>query len=75
MEKFKYWRDRLVILKEVFDEAEPKSLRQWWYGKQKRVQWYNFWLAVLVLVLGTIFAVIQSIQGALQVYKSFYPSS
>jgi hypothetical protein len=53
IENFKYWRDRLVVLKQVFDETEPKSLSQWWLDKRKRVQRYNFWLAALVLLLGT----------------------
>jgi hypothetical protein len=27
IEKFKYWHDRLTILKEAFDDAEPKSVK------------------------------------------------
>ncbi|KAK4160270.1 hypothetical protein QBC43DRAFT_325699 [Cladorrhinum sp. PSN259] len=54
-ERFKYWRDSLVVLKEVFDEAELRTLSQWWWDRRKRVQWYTFWLAVLVLVLGTCY--------------------
>ncbi|KAK3332764.1 hypothetical protein B0T19DRAFT_111004 [Cercophora scortea] len=73
IEKFRYWRDRLVVLKEVFDEAEPSSLSQWWYDRRKKVQWYTWWLAVLVLLLGASFGVVQSIEGALQVFKAFNP--
>lgn len=70
IEKFVYWHDRLVILKQAFDEAEPNSVRQWWYDRRKRVQWYTFWVAVLVLVLTIFFGLVQSIEGALQVYAA-----
>ncbi|KAK0736766.1 hypothetical protein B0T21DRAFT_384183 [Apiosordaria backusii] len=68
IEKFSYWRDRLIILKEVFDEAEPSTLSQWWWDRRKRVQWYTFWIAVLVLTLGLIFGIIQSTFTILQTH-------
>ncbi|KAL1882855.1 hypothetical protein Daus18300_000493 [Diaporthe australafricana] len=71
IEKFKFWRDRLVTLKQVFDEAQPRTLSQWWNDRRNGVQWYTFWVAVLVLVLTVLFGLIQSVEGALQVYASF----
>ncbi|ROW00376.1 hypothetical protein VMCG_07260 [Cytospora schulzeri] len=71
IERFKIWRDRLVTLKQVFDEAQPKSMFQWWHDRRNGVQWYTFWVAILVLVLTIFFGLIQSIEGALQVYTSF----
>ncbi|KAK4221171.1 hypothetical protein QBC38DRAFT_492589 [Podospora fimiseda] len=68
---FSFWRDRLVMLKQVFDEAQPKKIRQWWYDSRNGVQWYTFWVAVMVLVLTVVFGLIQSVEGALQVYASF----
>lgn len=92
-ERFRFWDDRLVVLKQVFDEAQPKSLSQWWYDRRNGVQWYcslianvpntdchplipvvkryTFWVAVLVLVLTIFFGLVQSVEGALQVYASF----
>lgn len=70
IENFEYWHDRLVILKQVFDEAEPSNIRQWWCDRRRRVQWYTFWVAALVLGLTIFFGLIQSIEGALQVYLS-----
>lgn len=29
IELFRYWRDRLVILKQVFDDSEPQTIKQW----------------------------------------------
>lgn len=71
IERFRFWRDRLVTLKQVFDEAQPKTLSQWWHDRRNGVQWYTFWVAILVLVLTIVFGLIQSVEGALQVYASF----
>jgi hypothetical protein len=73
IENFGYWHDRLVILKQFFDEAEPSTLSQWWCDRRKKVQWYTFWVAALVLALTIFFGLIQCVEGALQVYKAFYP--
>lgn len=59
------------MLKQVFDEAHPRTLAQWWHDRRNGVQWYTFWVAVLVLVLTILFGLIQSIEGGLQVYASF----
>uniref|UniRef100_A0A4E9E631 UDP-N-acetylglucosamine transferase subunit ALG14 n=1 Tax=Gibberella zeae TaxID=5518 RepID=A0A4E9E631_GIBZA len=94
-ERFRFWNDRLVVLKQVFDEAQPKSLSQWWYDRRNGVQWYcslianvpntdchplipvvkryTFWVAVLVLVLTIFFGLVQSVEGALQVFASMKP--
>jgi hypothetical protein len=68
---FKYWHDRLVILKQVFDEAQPSTLSRWWWDRRRGVQWYTFWVAVLVLVLTILFGLVQSIEGALQFIRHF----
>ncbi|KAK7959784.1 uncharacterized protein PG986_004638 [Apiospora aurea] len=71
IERFHFWRDRLIMLKQAYDEAQPKTLTQWWHDRRNGVQWYTFWVAVLVLVLTIVFGLIQSVEGALQVYASF----
>ncbi|KAF5971214.1 hypothetical protein FBULB1_9354 [Fusarium bulbicola] len=70
-EKFSFWHDRLVILKQAFDEAQPKTLSQWWLDRRNRVQWYTFWVAVLVFVMTIVFGIIQTLTGILQVYLSY----
>jgi hypothetical protein len=72
--KFSFWRDELLTLKEKFDQPRPVSITQFWYDRRNKVQWYTFWIAVLVLCLTIFFGVIQSVEGALQVYKAYYPS-
>jgi hypothetical protein len=74
IENFTFWHDRLVILKEVFDESRPSTLAQWWWDRRNGVQWYTFWVAVLVLFLTIFFGMVQSIEGALQVYKAYHPT-
>ncbi|KAI0148958.1 hypothetical protein BJ166DRAFT_536558 [Pestalotiopsis sp. NC0098] len=68
---FYFWRDRLIILKQAFDEATPRTFSQWWHDGRDGVQWSTFWVAILVLIITTSLGVIQCIEGALQVYKSF----
>lgn len=75
MKNFRFWHDRLVILKQVYDEAEPGNISQWWYDRRNGVQWYTFWVAVLVLVLTIVFGLVQSVEGALQVYKAYHPNN
>jgi ABC-type Fe3+ transport system permease subunit len=60
-----------VVLKEAFDEAEPRSLSQLWFDRRVRVQWYTLWVAVLVFILTIFFGLVQSVEGALQVYLAF----
>lgn len=73
IENFNFWRDRLIILKDMFDETEPSGISQWWYDRRHGVQWYTFWVAILVLFLTIFFGLIQCIEGALQVYLAFHP--
>lgn len=73
IQNFEFWRDRLVILKQAYDEATPSTLPQWWHDRRNGVQWYTFWVAVLVLTLTIFFGFVQSIEGALQVYKAYNP--
>ncbi|KAE8442631.1 hypothetical protein EG329_002988 [Mollisiaceae sp. DMI_Dod_QoI] len=70
IDKFNYWGDRLSILKQAFDESEPKSVAQWWYDDRKRVQWYTFWIAALVLLLTIVFGSIQSVCSIIQAWAS-----
>jgi hypothetical protein len=65
-----FWRDRLIISKEAFDTSQPSGLLQFWRDDRNRVQWWTFWIAIIVFLL-TLVGVIES---ALQVYKAYHPS-
>ncbi|KAF2625647.1 hypothetical protein BU25DRAFT_432621 [Macroventuria anomochaeta] len=71
-EEFAFWHDRLVILKQAFNQSRPPTISQWWYDRRNGVQWYTFWVAIVVLILTIFFGLVQSIEGALQVYKAFH---
>ncbi|KAI0020053.1 hypothetical protein F4780DRAFT_770993 [Xylariomycetidae sp. FL0641] len=64
---YHYWRDRLSILKDAFDEARPSTLAQWWTDRRDGAQWYTLWLAIGFTIF---FGLVQSIEGAIQVYKA-----
>jgi len=70
IQHFYFWRDRLILLKEAYDEARPMSLRQWWYDRRNGPQWCTFWVAVLVLLITTALGVVQCIEGAFQAFRS-----
>jgi len=70
---FEYWRDELMTLKERFDQPKPTSISQFWHDRRNGPQWYTFWIAVTVLCLTVFFGLVQSIEGALQVYKAYHP--
>jgi hypothetical protein len=67
IEHYRIWRPRLAELKAHYDAHEPDGPSQWWHDRRKRVQWWTFWVAVLVLLLTIVFGLIQSVTGILQV--------
>lgn len=72
IDRFYFWRERLTILKQVFDEAEPKTMSQWWHDRRRGPQWYTFWVALVVLALTVFFGLAQTIEGAIQVYLAWH---
>ena len=70
---YTYWHERLSIIQKAYDESEPKALPQWWNDRRKKVQWYTFWVAILILVLTILFGLIQSVTGIMQVYAAYHP--
>ncbi|KAI1761790.1 hypothetical protein GGR53DRAFT_504095 [Hypoxylon sp. FL1150] len=75
IERFSFWRDRLVILKQAYDDATPKTLSQWWHDRRNGERWYTFWVAMLVLFITTSLGVVQCVESGLQVYKAYYPTA
>ena len=70
IEKFVYWRDRLVLLKRTFDDAEPRNISQLWWDDRKKTQWFTFWVAVLVFIMTVFFGVVQSVAAIVQAWAS-----
>ena len=70
IDKFVYWRDRIVLLKRTFDDAEPRNISQLWFDDRKKTQWFTFWVAVLVFIMTVFFGVIQSVAGIVQAWAA-----
>jgi hypothetical protein len=64
---YKYWGRRLAELKEAYDGHQPRIPLQVWRDDRHVVQWWTFWIAALVLFLTSLFGLIQSITGILQI--------
>jgi hypothetical protein len=73
IDHFKFWHDRLIVIKQFFDDSEPRTITQWWFDDRKRKQW--FWVAIVVVVTTILFGIIQCFEGGWQIYKAYYPSS
>lgn len=67
---FPHWGDRISILKQAFDESEPRTLAQWWHDDRKRVQWYTFWVAILALLLTVTLGILQCAASIVQAWAS-----
>ena len=70
IDTFNHWRDRLVLLKRTFDDAEPRTLQQLWNDDRKKTQWFTFWVAVLVFIMTVFFGVLQTTAGIVQAWAS-----
>lgn len=68
--RFKYWHDRLVVVKQFFDESQPRTIKQWWFDDRKRVQW--FWVAIVLVVCTILFGMIQCLEGGWQIWKAYH---
>ena len=72
------WGERLSRIQEAFDEARPRSVRQWWFDRRNRNEWATFWIAVIVFWLTVVFGVISSVTGIMQVvvaYRALHAST
>jgi hypothetical protein len=70
IQSYNYWRDRLVDLKETFDQTKPTTWRQWLHDRRNTPEWAAFWIAMVILFL----TLVQCIEGSLQAYKAYHPT-
>ncbi|KAL1874464.1 hypothetical protein Daus18300_003482 [Diaporthe australafricana] len=78
IERFRFWRDRLGVLKQAYDETTPGTISQWWHDRRNGPQWFTFWVAGVALVFASLalfLTVVQAVEGALQVYLAYNPKS
>jgi hypothetical protein len=77
VERYQFWRDRLESLREAVEEATPpsKALLKALRDRKKGDRWLNSWAAIVAIGLTLFFGLVQSIEGAIQVYKAYHPET
>ncbi|KAJ4342289.1 hypothetical protein N0V87_001275 [Didymella glomerata] len=76
-DKFEFWHDELMELRERFEQPGLTSLTQLWYDRRNRAQWITFWFGLVIAVatlLSLFLGIFQTGLGAMQVYKAYRPS-
>jgi hypothetical protein len=71
LSNYPYWQERLHAVQKAYDDARPKTLKQWWFDRRDKFEWATFWTAVVVFILTLGFGLIASITGIMQVYAAF----
>ena len=87
-ERFQFWRDRLMLLEETVEYAVPQSNKMLSSLQKSNQQLsnsilkamesqkellINSRLAVVAIAVTLFFGLVQSIEGAMQVYKAYHP--
>jgi hypothetical protein len=77
LEHFQYWRDRLEPLHEAVERRTPKreQLFRTLRNHKQGDSWITSWAAVVAIGLTLFFGLVQSIEGAVQVWKAYHPTS
>lgn len=70
IDNFPFWHNRLVVLKQVFDETRPATIRQLWYDQRQTHQWYTFWAVLLIGGVSILVALAQIVLSASQARKT-----
>ena len=74
IQSFDYWRDELIVLKEIYDDKQPRQLKDLWRDDRNPVQWWTLWIALTAFALSLMATVSGIILGTMQVYKAYHPS-
>jgi hypothetical protein len=62
---FHHWRDRLLELHCIF-HSPPIGWSQMWADRRNPLQWYTFWIAIVILVLTIAFGIVSSVTSIIQ---------
>jgi hypothetical protein len=72
LQHFQYWGDRLESLHQA---AESRTRKRWdvirTLRNRKDPNWVAAWAAIIAIFLTVFFGLVQSIEGAIQVYKAW----
>jgi hypothetical protein len=59
---YPYWQTRLQDLATTYREAQPQSVKQWFFDTRNPYAWAAFWFALFALV----FSLVASVTGIVQ---------
>jgi hypothetical protein len=62
---FNHWRNRLLELHQIF-HSPPVGWTQIWADRRNPLQWYTFWIAIVIVVLTIIIGIISSVTAIIQ---------
>jgi len=68
---YRFYGSRLDLLNSVFESGKSANIRQLFWDRRNKQQWYTLWIAVAVFILTVFFGIVQSVTGIMQVYASF----
>ena len=75
LRRFQFWRDRLVLLEEAVEEATPTSKALLKKDSKRGDHWLDPRIAIVAIGLTLFFRLVQSVEGAVQVYKAYHPEA
>ncbi|TVY18403.1 hypothetical protein LARI1_G003433 [Lachnellula arida] len=65
LSEFSHWRNRLMELHQIF-HSPPIGWTQLWTDRRNPLQWYTFWIAIVILVLTVVLGVISTVTAVMQ---------
>jgi hypothetical protein len=75
LEHYPFWRERLITLIEAADQAASpiQQILKPLKDRKSGDRWFESWIAIVAIGLTLFFGLVQSIEGAIQVYKAYHP--
>ena len=67
---YKFFGERLALIKNAYDLTKPRKLKHWWFDRRNRAEWWTLLIAITVFLLTLVFGIISSVTGILQVIFS-----
>lgn len=70
-DEYPIWGDRLRMLKAYMDSQKPKGIRGLWQDKRDGLQWYTFWLVVIVGSASVFLSALSLVASVLQTVGTY----
>jgi hypothetical protein len=75
LKHFNYWRERLEVLQDAYEVSDSaRTVLKVLRDRKNGNSWLNSWAAIVAIAFTLFFGMVQSIEGAIQVYKAYHPA-